>query len=228
MQKLFYLLFEDEETPGAKLRDGLLSQAATAIHASGGSELFVFVNDEAVSEGGLRIRRSDPPIRACVSFWLEDAADRMKAEEALSQQVRQIAGYLVLESRPMIHRYTKGERSPGMKQITCIARRPDLSQEDFIEIWHGDHCQVAIETQSTFGYVRNEIFRSLAPDAPGQWTAFVEESFPIEALVDPKVFYDARSEADLQRNAERMQQSCARFLDFEALEVTYTSEYYLG
>ncbi len=228
MQKLFYLLFEDEETSGTKLWEALSARAVPPIHASGGRDVFLFVNDEAVSQGGLRIRRSIPPIRACVSFWLEDAADRAEAEVALAREVRQIAGYLVLESRPMLHRYAKSERSPGMKQITCIARRPDLSQEDFIEIWHGDHRKVAIETQSTFGYVRNEIFRSLTLDAPSQWTAFVEESFPIEALSDPKVFYDARSDEELQRNAERMQQSCARFLDFDELEVTYVSEYYLG
>lgn len=228
MQKLFYLLFEDAETPGTKLREALLARAVPPIHACGGRDAFLFVNDEAVSEGGLRMRRSDPPIRACLSFWLEDAADRSEAEAALAREVRRIAGYLVLESRPMIHRHAKGERSEGMKQITCIARRPDLSQEEFIEIWHGDHRRVAIETQSTFGYVRNEIFRSLTPDAPSQWTAFVEESFPIEALSDPKVFYDARSDEELQRNTERMQQSCARFLDFGALEVTYVSEYYLG
>jgi len=228
MQKLFYLLFDDEETSGTKLLEALLARAIPVIRTSGGRDAFLFVNDEAVSRGGIRVRRSDPPIRACLSFWLEDAADRSEAEVALAREVRRIAGYLVLESRPMIHAYAKGERSPGMKQITCIARRPDLSQEDFVEIWHGDHRDVAIETQATFGYVRNEIFRSLTPDAPQQWTAFVEESFPIEALEDPKVFYGADSEAELQRNAERMRQSCERFLDLRQIEIVYLSEYYLG
>ena len=48
----------------------------------------------------------------------------------------------------------------------------------------------AIETQSTFGYVRNEIVRALTPDAP-RWHAIVEENFPLGALTDPAVFYDA-------------------------------------
>lgn len=228
MQKLLYLLFEDPERRGSTLREALFSQAVPAIHASGGRDVFVFVNDEEVSHGGTPFRQSDPPIRACVSFWLEDAADREAAEAALSSQVPRIAGYLVLESRPLVHRLEKGQRSEGMKQITCIARRPDISQETFIDVWHGDHREVATETQSTFGYVRNEIFRSLTPDAPSQWTAFVEESFPMGALEDPKVFYAAKTDEELKRNQQRMMQSCARFLDLEPMEVTYVSEYYLG
>ena len=47
-----------------------------------------------------------------------------------------------------------------MKQISCITKRADISQDEYIRIWHGDHRKVAIETQSTFGYVRNEIFRT--------------------------------------------------------------------
>ncbi len=37
-----------------------------------------------------------------------------------------------------------------------IPHAPDLSQEEFIRIWHEDHREVAIETQSTFGYVRQK------------------------------------------------------------------------
>jgi hypothetical protein len=197
------------------------------IRDSGGREIFIFANDEDVS-AGTPVRRSDPPIRGFVSFWLEDAADRDPAERALAARVAQIAGYLVVESRPMVQPLEPGTRTEGMKQITCIAKRPDISQEDFIEIWHSDHRQVAIETQSTFGYVRNEIFRSLTPDAPEEWTAFVEESFPMGALTDPRVFYDARSDEELARNSKRMMASCDRFLDLAPMEVTYVSEYYFG
>jgi len=228
VQKLFYLLFDEAARSGTEMRESIFSQAVPAIHASGARDVFVFVNDEEVSEGGTPIRRSEPPIRAFVSFWLEDAADREAAEAALSVQAQRIAGYLVVESRPMVHRCEQGKRTEGMKQITCIARRPDISQEEFVEIWHGDHRRVAVETQSTFGYVRNEIFRSLTPDAPDCWTAFVEESFPSDALSDPRVFYDAKTEEELQRNMQLMMKSCERFLDLEPMEVTYVSEYFMG
>lgn len=229
MQKLFYLLFDDADASGTQLRESLCDEAAPEIHASGGREVTVFGNDDAVAAGPFQVRRSDPPIRAMVSFWLEDAADRTKAEAALRRRSRDLAGYLVVESRPMVYDRPLGRRVDGMKQITCIARRPDVSVEEFTRIWMTDHRDVAIQTQSTFGYVRNEIFRGLTPGAPTQWSAFVEESFPIEALTDLKVFYNhASSDEELQARSSRMMESCNRFLDPEPMEVTYVSEYYLG
>jgi hypothetical protein len=73
----------------------------------------------------------------------------------------------------------------------------------------------------------HEIIRKLTPDAPG-WAAIVEETFPIGALTDPKVFYDAKSDADLRARMDRMLKSCQRFLAFEPMEYTHMSEYYLG
>jgi len=227
MQKLFYLLRDAATKDGDALRKAILEQAVPAIRASGASEITVFAADADVA-AGRPIRQIDPPIRAMISFWLEDADARGPAEAALRSLVKSIAGYLVVESRPVVHPMPKGSRTQGMKQISCVTKRPDLSQEEFIRIWHADHKQVAIETQSTFGYVRNEIFRSLTPGAPQQWTAFVEESFPIGALDDPHVFYDAKSEAEYQKNFKRMMESCGRFLDHGPIEVTFVSEYYLG
>lgn len=103
-----------------------------------------------------------------------------------------------------------------------------MSQQEFIRIWHDDHRKVAIETQSTFGYVRNEIVRALTSDAPVQWSAIVEESFPIEALDDPMVFFDATTPEQYSANLNRMVESCNRFLSLEAIEVTFVSEYYMG
>jgi EthD domain len=227
MQKLFYLLMDAATADGDALRQAIFAKAVPAMRASGAKEITVFAADKDVA-AGRPMRQIDPPIRAMVSFWLEDAADRISSEAALRSLVSGIAGYLVVESRPLVHEMPKGKRTQGMKQISCVTKRADLSQDDFIRIWHGDHRQVAIETQSTFGYVRNEIFRPLTPGAPMQWTAIVEESFPIGALDDPHVFYDAKSEAEYQANFKRMMDSCGRFLDHGPIEVTFVSEYYLG
>ncbi len=227
MQKLFYLLMDAAAADGDALRQAIVAKAVPAMRAGGAREITVFAADKDVA-AGRPIRQIDPPIRAMVSFWLEDAADRGPSEAAFRSLVSGIAGYLVVESRPLVHEMPKGKRTRGMKQISCVTKRADLSQEDFIRIWHGDHRQVAIETQSTFGYVRNEIFRPLTPGAPMQWTAIVEESFPIGALDDPHVFYDAKSEAEYQANFKRMMDSCGRFLDHGPIEVTFVSEYYLG
>ncbi len=229
MQKLFYLLFDDPAVSGTELREAICAIAVPAMATSGARGISVFANDEEVEKGLHTVRRCDPPIRAMVSFWLEDAAERGASEQALSAHAQGIAGYLVVESRPMAYPRPQGERAEGMKQITCIGRRKDLSFEEFSRIWFGDHCQVAIETQSSFGYVRNEIFRVLTPGAPTHWHAFVEESFPMQALTDLKVFYnDVQTDAELQANLKRMMDSCERFLDPDAMEVTYVSEYFMG
>jgi hypothetical protein len=226
MEKLCYLLFREAEVPGSELRQALLDKAVPALRAAGAREITLHVQDEDVAAGS-PLRRSDPPIRAMVSFWLHDADLRGPCEAALALHARRLAGYVVLESRPLVHDAPKGRRTPGANQLTCIARKPGLSQEEFIRIWHGDHRAVAIETQSTTGYVRNEIVRALTPGAP-PWAAIVEETFPIGALTDPKVFYAAKDDADLRARMERMMASCRRFLDFEPMEYTHMSEYYLG
>jgi hypothetical protein len=226
MEKLCYLLFRDADLPGSELRRALLEKAVPALRAAGAREITLHVQDEEVA-AGTPLRRSDPPIRAMVSIWLHDADDRGPCEAALAPHAARLAGYVVLESRPLVHEMPKGRRTPGMNQVTCVARKPGLDYDEFIRIWHGDHRAVAIETQSTTGYVRNEIIRRLTPGAPA-WAAIVEETFPIGALSDPKVFYDAKDDADLRARMGRMMASCQRFLDFEPMEYTLTSEYYLG
>ena len=167
-------------------------------------------------------------MRAAVSFWLENADDRGPAEAALAGCAPRIAGYLVAESRPLVHETKPGGRSDGMKQVCCVAKKPGLSDEEFYEIWTNDHKQVAIETQSTTGYARNVIVRPLTTGAPDIWTGIVEETFPIGALTDPKIFYDAEDDAQFKANLDRMMASVVRFLDEGPMELAHMSEYDLG
>jgi hypothetical protein len=226
MEKLCYLLFREDDVPGSQLREALVEKAVPALRAAGSREIALHVQDEAVA-AGTPLRRSDPPIRAMVSFWMQDCGERAACEAALAPHARRLAGYLVVESRPLVHPVRKGHRSEGTNQVTCIARKPGLSDEEFIRLWHGDHRAVAIETQSTTGYVRNTIVRALTPGAPA-WDGIVEETFPLGALTDPKVFYAAKNDDDLRARQQRMMHSCQRFLDFDTLEYTHMSEYYLG
>ena len=132
------------------------------------------------------------------------------------------------ESRPLLHAPPEGARAPGANLVTCIKKKPGISDEEFFECWTVEHRKVAVETQSTFGYVRNEIFRALTPGAPDQWDAFVEESFPMEAMTDQRVFYDSATQEEYEKNFKIMMDSCARFLDHGTIEVTFFSEYYMG
>lgn len=227
MEKVVCLLFDEADRAGDELREVLRDKAVPALRAAGASRITLHVQDGDVA-AGRPLRRSDPPIRAMVSFWLADSDDWGPCEQALAPLVRRLAAYLVVESRPMDHGPPIGERTPGMCQVTCIAKLADLDYDEFTRIWHEDHKRVAIETQSTTGYVRNEIVRPLSDGAPEAWIAIVEETFPIAALDDPKVFYAAADDDDLRDRMQRMVTSCNRFLDMEPLEFTHMSEYSLG
>ena len=231
MEKLVYLLYESDETPGADLREALLRKSAPVLRAAVATRIAVNVNDEDVAEGGgVWIRKSDPPIRAMVSFWLDNADDRAPCEAALRERAAGLAGYLVAESVPLVNTSqvaAAGERTPGVNMVTCINRPAGMAYEEFIDHWHGEHKVVALETQSTFAYVRNVVVRRLTPDAP-PFDGIVEESFPKGALTDPHVWYAADSDASYQANLARMIESCQAFLDFEPLESNPMSEYLLG
>lgn len=228
MEKLVYVLHSAESDDAAALRARLVGPVAAAIRSSGGSELSVNVHDEHVTQGaGVAIRRQTPPMNACVSFWMQSADDREAAEDALRAAAEALTGYLVVESRPVVHHPPKGERAPGANLVTCITRKPGLADETFFDLWNNEHRKVACETQSTTAYVRNAVARPLTPGAP-PYDGIVEETFPIEALTDPHVWYDCDDEAEYQARLKRMVSSVTAFLDLSVLESVPMSEYYLG
>lgn len=228
MEKLVYMISRDASTPGADLRGALIEKAARALRDCGASRISVNVNDEDVAQGAaVTIGHSDPPIRAMVSFWMENADDRSPCEEALAREASALAGYLVVESRPLVHQPPVGERAPGANLVTCINRLSGLSDGEFFDRWNNEHKVVALETQSTFAYVRNAVARKLTAGAPDR-DGIVEESFPLEALTDPHAWYDCDSEEEYRRRLQRMMDSVNAFLDLGLLESTPMSEYFLG
>jgi hypothetical protein len=231
MEKLVYLIRRVEDVSGSELRDALIGSSA-ALRDAGAGNLSISVNDEDVAAGAaVRIGKLDPPIRAMVSFWMDNADDRGASEQLLREVATELAGYLVVESVPTPntkHVVPHGARTPGVSMVTCINRLPSISYEDFISIWHDDHKIVAKETQSTFGYIRNVVVRRLTDGAP-QWDGIVEEAFPIEALTDQKVWYRAGDSDELfKQNLKRMIDSVQRFLDLGPLESHPMSQYILG
>jgi hypothetical protein len=229
MEKLVYLVMREDAAPGAALREALIEQAVPALRTVGAMSLGVSVEDEAVEAGaGVRIRRASPPLRAIVSFWLHNADDRDACEPLLEPHADMLSGYLVSESCPM--RYLggqDGERAPGANLVTCIRKKPDISYDEFFDLWNNEHKIVALETQSTFAYTRNAVVRALTPDAH-PWDGVVEESFPIEALSDSKVWYDCDTDEEYQRRLARMIGSVKAFLDLADMESIPMSQYDLG
>jgi len=228
MEKLVYLIDAEVSLPGGDLRDGLIEKAAPALRAAGATQIAVNVEDEHVAQGGaVKIVRTDPCLRAMVGFWLDSADDRAPCEAALAAWGSGLAGYLVVESRPLVHHPPVGERAAGANLVTLINRLPGLGDDEFFEHWNNEHRKVALETQSTTAYVRNAVVRPLTPGAP-QRDGIVEETFPMEALTDPHAWYDCASEEEYQRRLERMMASVNGFLDLEPLVSVPMSEYFLG
>ena len=80
--------------------------------------------------------------------------------------------------------------------------------------------------ESTFGYRQNLIVRPLTETAEPH-SAMIEENFPVEAMTSDHAFYAAQDDATLQANMQAMLESCARFIDFDRIDVIPMSEYLL-
>ena len=243
MEKIACVLWKPAGVPDDVFGKGLRG-AAPELARLGAINVRVNVVDEHVTAGtSARVGTMDPPKAAFVTFWLDEAdavqgsRSEPKASEdrqgrtllgALSAHASRVAAYLVVESIPLRNTTQvvgPGERTPGFNLVTGIVPKDGLAYDEFIHLWHTEHRKVALETQSTFAYVRNEIVRALTPGAP-EWAAVVEESFPIAALTDQAVWYAATgSPARLDENRRRMMQSCLAFLALDRVESHPMSEY---
>jgi hypothetical protein len=228
MEKICSVLWKPESASDDAFRDALLA-AAPELARRGARRLRVDAVDGHVAAGTrVRISRMERPKSALVAYWVDEADARLPVEERLAQLSSSLFSFLVVESEPI--RNTKhvaplGQRTPGFNLVTCIEPKDGLPYAEFIELWHKEHRAVALETQSTFGYVRNEIVRALTPGAPA-WAAIVEEHFPIEALTDPMVWYAAEgSKERFQQHLQRMIASCSAFLAIDRVDSHPMSEY---
>jgi len=228
MEKLVYLGWAAEGRPNDEVRDQLLEVTAPALAAGGAVATKVSVADERVSgEGVFSFSSEGDPKDALVSFWLEVSADRGWAETLLADAFETVHGYLVCESRPLVAPppARPGDRSEGATQITCVAAHPDLTHAEFIARWQGPFCRAAIECQRTFDYVRNEVVRPLTDGAP-DWWAIVEEAFPLDALTDPEVFYDAEGDPEnLAANQARLFEAVGEVIDLARVDARFYSEF---
>ncbi|MFK7898624.1 MAG: hypothetical protein AB8G23_22515 [Myxococcota bacterium] len=228
MEKLAYLVWNDSSNVNADaFRDRLLGNLPDALAREGATQLKISVTDSGVADGeALHLGQHAP--QALITFWLECVQDRGPVEAILVGECDRMAGYLVVESQPLRVETPPGgpgQRMPGFSLVGCIEPEDGVSQADFIKTWETVHRAVAIETQSTTSYIRNEIVRPLTDDAPA-WGGIVEEGFPLEALSNPQAFYDAvGDEAKYQRNLKRMVESCAAFLSMRKVDSHPMSEY---
>jgi len=225
VEKLAYLVWKRQEDSDAAFARRLLEEIAPGLNASA-ERVRISVVDDAVASARLHLGKLAPT--GLVTFWLEQSQENAACERLLRDGCGRVAGYLVVESRPLVNRSQRaptGGRTPGFVLVSCIEAKDGLTKAEFIHLWYTLQRDMAIEVQGTFGYVRNEVVRALTPDAP-PWDAIVEENFPIGALTDPEVFYDAVGDPErLARHQQRMFEAVQRFIALDRIESHPMSEY---
>jgi hypothetical protein len=228
MEKLIYLVWKPTDTEVDGFRDVLLNDLAPALLAQSNTRgLRIAVADSAVAAAGPRRMDSYGSLPdGLVSVWVDNAGARQDLEQQLGKTVDRFSAYLVTEAEPLVNtQYPElGQRTPGMCQVVFLQRPPRLSEQAWLSIWQGSHTQIAIATQSTFAYRQNVIVRAMSDDAL-PFSAMIEENFPEAAMASDQAFYAAGNEAELQTNMQAMLESCARFIDFDKIDVIPMSEY---
>ncbi len=231
MEKLIYPLWKDEDLTADDFREELVSRLGREIAGLGGVHgVRVTVADSAVSEASHRRMQSHPPVPdAVLSLWVDNAGEALAWEPLIDACVQRRTCYLVVEAEPLVshrqHPAPPGDRVYGMCHVVFFRKPSHLTWDAWRSVWQGSHTQVAIDTQSTFGYRQNLVVRGIGEDTPA-FDAIVEENFPPEAMTSDHAFYDTGGDESLL--AERMtamMESCARFIDFESIDVVPMSEY---
>lgn len=229
MEKMIYTLWKKDEQSISDFRQQLLTDVGQQLLASGVHRLRLSLADELVEPASSLCQQNiQPLLDGMISMWVDTAITRSRQEQIIAAVVDHFHGYLVTESEPIVNtRYpaVAGERTYGMCQVVLLQRPGRISYKDWLDVWQNSHTQVAIDTQSTFCYRQNVVTRKLTVDGP-VIDAIVEENFPPQAMNSPHAFFDAiGDDKKLQSNISAMSESCSRFIDFDKLDVTPTSEY---
>lgn len=197
--------------------------------------LIVNVRDAPVRDAVMTLTTLDPPVQAFVSIWTHQhygeqvraALKVLEGLDGLDGEADSVSAYLVTESAPLPPPSTlPGQRVPGLANMAMLRRPADLDESTWRDRWLTDHTPVAIATQSTFGYVQNDVVRALTPEAP-EVAAIVEELFPIEAVDSLHAFFGAADDADLTDRLARMVASTAAFGANVNIDTVPTSRYVL-
>lgn len=207
--------------------DALCGPVAGKLLSLGLPGVTVNVRDAPVRGSLMTLTTLDPPVQGLVSVWTDQHyGDQMRtALDLLAQHAEHLAAYLVTESVPMRPPASPlGHRSPGLANIALLRRPDGMDEATWLQRWHGEHTAVAIETQSTFGYVQNYVVRPLTVGAPFV-SAIVEELFPIEAVSSLHAFFGASDDADLAERLGKMVASTSAFGANENIDTVPTGRY---
>jgi hypothetical protein len=229
MEKILYVLWRqasvDRETFSKKLRTEISDQLLDlGVHG-----LQVNVNDDAVGAGeGICHVHTRPQMEGLLHVWVDCSIPRFRkpVDDIVAKAGGRWEAYLTTEAYPLLDANPPqpGARFNGWAQIGFGRRREGMGYPEWIREWQR-HTEVALTCQTIWCYQQNEIVRPLTPNAP-VYSAMVEESFPMEALTDPKVFFGAPGdEKKYQENFKAMMDSASAFAEMSAVDIFPTSKY---
>ena len=182
------------------------------------------------NEGGLTLINTGHPCDSLISFVTNDLSKSSHTIQSFAE-LGATQSYVASQSEPL-EVTSKVDRVDGFCQVAFIKRPKDLSRTEFLSCWLEQHTQIAINTQSTFGY-RQNIINFALPLSAGEleWPlmdAIVEENFPAAALDNAEVFFDAVDDPErLQLNQSKMNDSCQQFIDFQNFDCVPMSQFIL-
>ena len=230
MEKVIYALWKDADTSVEDFNTALLQETGAKLKPLARA-VRINIQDAIVANGSSpRAVSTKPQMHAMVQLWIDSANDALRApiDRVIAQACSRFEAWLVSESTPLpntLHPPREGQRTEGFSQMVFLKRPDDLAWEDWRAHWHDVHTQVAVETQSNFEYHQNLVTRRLTDDS-GDYAAIVEECFPLEALKDALVYFDAPGDAPkMQTNLAAMMESVAKFIDHSKMDCIPTSQY---
>lgn len=205
----------------------LRTEVAHELADIGVAGLTINVRDAAVNDSLMTLTTLDPPVIGVISIWADQYYGHQiaRATEVLQAQAESLTAYLVTESVPLTPpRTPPGERTPGLANVALLRRPAAMGEQTWLNRWHRQHTQVAIDTQATFGYTQNTVVRAITPGAE-PISAIVEELFPLEATKDLHAFFGAADDDDLADRMARMMESTSAFGANENVDTVPTSRY---
>ena len=231
MDVLLAVLWADDDAGAPPDADALRADVSRALAGPlaelGVTEVVVNVRDRLVEGALIDVRVTPRPfaaaVRACVPVASRTAcAGILDALAGLGP----VSAWSVTASEPLPPPAPGPDgRCDGMANLALLRRPERIGRGEWLRRWLEDHTPVAIATQSTTAYTQHVVVRALTDDAPAI-DGVVEEVFPLGAVRDLGVFFDAAGdETRLAANMEAMTASTGRFLDDGAVDAIPTGRY---
>jgi len=239
MEKITYLI--KANLPNDKLYAYVKDDLIQTLLNLAASNIVFGISDKAVADAAeKRFVTTAPDYNIYLSFYLSTALDldgwlarqsALELQHNLNSKTEICHRYVVSDScvldplNAVKHKRKGIARMPGWMQLALLNKPEVLSRDEWLETWLYSHTQVAVETQSTFGYQQHIVQRAL-PDTTHTLDAIVTEHFPDAAMKSSEAFYDAvGDEKKLQVHERTMMESCSRFIDFSNISVIPMSAY---